>query len=71
MPQTDNAVSKLDLRKKALDAALGTDETKPLSCREKLMKAGKSAAEADAQCTEHEFNTQMMNKADKNIFRSK
>ena len=59
----------LNLRKKALAEVLPED--KPLTCREKLMKAGKTALEADVLCSEHEFNTAQMKKADKNIFRSK
>jgi len=66
MPQTADALAN---RKNALKAVL--DEPKPLSCRERLMKAGKTAAEADAQCTEHEYNTDKMKKADSSIFRSK
>lgn len=66
MPQTEDS---LNFRKTALKAVL--EEPKPLTCREKLMKAGKTATEADALCSEHEFNTEQMKKADKSIFKSK
>jgi hypothetical protein len=71
MPQTSDS---LNIRKELLNqlkvgGSPKSDAPKP--CRERLMAAGKTATEADALCSEHEYNTDRMKKADKNPLRSK
>jgi hypothetical protein len=71
MGQTDDSLNirKELLKKLSVSGSPKADAPKP--CRERLMAAGKTAAEADALCSEHEYNTDQMKKADKNPLRSK